>query len=86
MIRSKTTSSVSTEKSSGPPSQDLLPKKGDSAPKVGSFENVQPRVENAKRYNEIANRHVDGNQVQYATLNGILTDEFEEEAKPVKVH
>ncbi|RCN44016.1 hypothetical protein ANCCAN_09961, partial [Ancylostoma caninum] len=84
--KSKTASSISTEKSLGPSLQEPLPKKPNAAPKVDSFERVQPRVENAKRYSEIANRHVEGDHNQYDTLYGILTDEFEEGAKSIKVH
>ncbi|EYC37011.1 hypothetical protein Y032_0835g2596 [Ancylostoma ceylanicum] len=50
-----------------------------------SFEKIQPRVETAKRYSEIQNRHIEGHPNQYDTLNGLLTDEFEE-VEPVKVH
>ncbi|KAL6727851.1 hypothetical protein Aduo_009693 [Ancylostoma duodenale] len=75
--------SESTEK---PPGQkESQSNEGRPASTDDSFERLQPRVATAKRYREIANRRIGGRPKEYETLEGMFTEEFEEDAK-AKVH
>ncbi|RCN34659.1 hypothetical protein ANCCAN_19501 [Ancylostoma caninum] len=78
-----TSGSESTEK---PPGQkESQSNEGRPASTDDSFERLQPRVATAKRYREIANRRIGGRPKEYETLEGMFTEEFEEDAK-AKVH
>ncbi|EYC37014.1 hypothetical protein Y032_0835g2598 [Ancylostoma ceylanicum] len=79
-----TSGSESAEKLFG--TKDSRSTEGRPASLDDSFGRIQPRVKTAKRYREIANRRIGGRPKEYDTLEGMFTDEFDEEEAKAKVH
>ncbi|KAK6742093.1 hypothetical protein RB195_009762 [Necator americanus] len=74
----KDISSGTAEKPGNQLSKDVASKESKSPSKEDSFDRLQPLVVTAKRYAEIADRRMKGRPKEYDTLEGLLTDEFEE--------